>query len=84
MRTLVAVAATIFLSTGALACEMDDSAQAAPDPSIAAKKDAAPVAAGAATPAKKTTVAAKPKKDPAIAASVAPKPAYFSQRAAAK
>ena len=84
MRTLVAVAASLVLSTGALACEIDAAAQSAPDPSVAAKKDSvAPVVASQATtkPTTKTRASAQPKKDAPLSASVAPKPADFSQRA---
>ena len=82
MRMLVAVAATIFLSSGALACEIDAAAQTAPDPSIAAKKEsAAPVVATKAATKPATQASTKPKKDTTLAASATPKPAYFSQRA---
>lgn len=82
MRTLVALAASVFLSTGALACEVDAAAQTAPDPSIAAKKDSAtPVVATKATTKAPTQASTKPKKDGTLAASVTPKPVYFNQRA---
>lgn len=83
MRTLIIAAATIVLTSPALACEMDKAANSPPDASIAASKDAAapaPVAKGAKAP---TTVAApKPAKDQAVATSSPPQPVYFNQRAA--
>ena len=88
MRALaVAFVSLLVVSGPSVACEWGAAAQTPPDPSIATKKDpAAPNVASKSTPdAKPTTLAApKPKKDSPVAASVAPKPDYFSQRAAAR
>lgn len=86
MRSLVIVAASILLSTPALACEMGDSAKSAPDPSIASNPvQTAPVTTASAAPAKaaKAPDTAKAKKDAAVATTSAPKPAYFTTRASA-
>jgi hypothetical protein len=80
MRMLVAVAASILVSTGALACEMDKAAQTPPDPSIAAKKDPPAQVADVKTKKATTFAATKTKKDPTIAASSVPKPVYFASR----
>lgn len=83
MRTLIAVAASTLLCTSALACEFHGAdAHAAPDPSIASKKEAAAPTSVASSKKATTVAASKPKKDAKVAASSAPKPVYFEQRAA--
>lgn len=79
MRALVAVAASILVSTGALACEMDQAAYAHPDPSIAAKKDTAAPATVAKAGKATTLPASKPKQDTTLAASIVPKPVDYKR-----
>lgn len=88
MRALAVAFVSLLVASGpSVACEWSSAAQTPPDPSIAAKKDpAAPVVASTPAPDAKSTTQAvsKQKKDAPVSASVAPKPDYFSQRAAAR